>query len=165
MVDQNGNFGGNSHSLGDTFGFSGAEKGEYAKASYYRLDKNDNGYKLIRETTLKNPVAPVEAILTDSGFLITIDNWHNVGFGEIVVIYTPEGIVQKSYRLIDLYEEEKIEKMDFSVSSVLWRCGAYPPHANYGKLEIFDSFGGLLSFDYLASTFEYSKKAVDCTSD
>jgi hypothetical protein len=29
-----------------------------------------------------NPVAPVEFLVADNGHLVTIDNWHNVGYAK-----------------------------------------------------------------------------------
>jgi hypothetical protein len=39
--------------------------------------------------TLKNPVAPVDTLLSNAGYLVTFDNWHNAGYGQVVAIYGP----------------------------------------------------------------------------
>ena len=41
--------------------------------------------------------------MANDGTLVTLDNWHNVGYGDIVVIYAPDGRARKRYRLADLY--------------------------------------------------------------
>ena len=53
-------------STGDTVGFSGAKKGKYAAAEFYRRS-NDRSYKLAAEITLLNPVAPAEFFVSDAG--------------------------------------------------------------------------------------------------
>src|SRR5882724_8397091 len=63
-------------SFGDTVGFSGAGKGPYATAEFYRLEM-DRSYRLAATASLLNPMAPIEFFVTDRGVLITLDNWHN----------------------------------------------------------------------------------------
>lgn len=45
--------------------------------------------RLSATVTLLNPVAPMEYFVTDGGFLMTLDNWHNMGYSKVVVIYSP----------------------------------------------------------------------------
>jgi hypothetical protein len=113
-------------SLGDTVGFSGAAKGPFATAELYRRE-NDRAYRLAATATLLNPVAPVDFFVTDRGFLITLDNWHNLGYGKVVVFYTPEGKPIRAYELSDLFTKSEIEGFGHSVSSIQWRKspGAY----------------------------------------
>src|SRR5262249_38159699 len=60
-------------SVGDTFGFASGTKGRYARARFYALQP-DQSYRLIREAALLNPVAPVDAVVSRRGDLITFDN-------------------------------------------------------------------------------------------
>src|SRR5580765_8513124 len=107
-------------SLGDTVGFSGAPKGPFATAEFYRLEK-DRSYRLAATASLLNPVAPVEFLVTDDGFLITLDNWHNTGYGKVVALYTREGKPIRAYELSDLFTNSEIEGFGHSVSSIPWR--------------------------------------------
>lgn len=109
------------NSIGDVYGFSGAEKGEFATAIYYLLT-DPGGYEPYQKATLQNPVAPVSAFLTDEGTLVTLDNWHNVGIDPVIVIYGSDGVLLRKYKLSDLYEQTQIESMPRSVSSIWWRC-------------------------------------------
>jgi hypothetical protein len=109
-------------SLGDTIGFGGQKKGKYSTAEFYRR-AGDRSYRLLAEATLLNPVAPVEVLVANSGALITIDNWHNVGYGKVVALYTPAGKLVRAYELQDLFEREEIERFPHSVSSIHWRNG------------------------------------------
>src|SRR6266481_8158173 len=89
-------------SFGDTVGFSGAAKGPFATAEFYRLEK-DKSYRLAATATLLNPIAPVEFFVTDRGVLITLDNWHNMGYGSVVALYSADGQPIRSYALSDLF--------------------------------------------------------------
>lgn len=108
-------------SVGDTVGFAGARKGKYGQALYYALQA-DRSYKLLHEMTLQNPVAPVDLLLSDHGYFIAFDNWHNLGHGKVVAIYAPTGKLVRSYELNQLYAVALIEKIPNSVSSRHWRC-------------------------------------------
>jgi hypothetical protein len=107
-------------SLGDTSGFAGAPKGPYARAEFYRRAA-DRSYRLTTEITLDNPVAPVRFFVTDRGYLVTLDNWHNIGYGQVLVAYTPTGKRVASYALKDLFSKAEIESFSHSTSSIQWR--------------------------------------------
>jgi hypothetical protein len=113
-------------SFGDTFGFSGTGKGPFATAEFYRLEK-DRSYRLAATASLLNPVTPAEFFVTDTGFLITLDNWHNMGYGKVVAFYTSEGKPIRAYELSDLFTKSEIEGFGHSESSIQWRKfpGAY----------------------------------------
>src|SRR6266481_3988105 len=85
-------------SFGDTVGFSGAAKGPFATAEFYRLEK-DRSYRLAATAPLLNPVAPIDFFVTDGGFLVTLDNWHNMGYGKVVALYSPQGRLVQAYKL------------------------------------------------------------------
>ena len=63
----------------------------------------------------------MEVLVTDAGFVLTLDNWHNLGYGQVVVFYAPGGELLKSYELTDLYDPKAIERIPHSVSSRAWR--------------------------------------------
>lgn len=107
-------------SVGDTVGFAGAPKGKYAQAEFYQRTPQ-RGYRLVGELTLKNPVAPVMFLVTDRGYLLTLDNWHNLGYGKVVAGYSPDGRSIFAYALSDLFSREEIDGFSHSVSSISWR--------------------------------------------
>ena len=107
-------------SLGDTVGFAGSPKGPYARAEFYRRQP-DRSYVLATETTLANPIAPVQFLVTDRGYLVTLDNWHNYGYGQVVVAYAPDGRRVASYTLKDLFTADEIARFSHSTSSIQWR--------------------------------------------
>ena len=83
---------------GDVVGFQGANRGEYARGLFYALQP-DRSYRLIAAVALVNPVAPVDALVTNRGELVTLDNWHNFGFGAVLAVYDPAGALRASYTL------------------------------------------------------------------
>ncbi|HYL73958.1 MAG TPA: hypothetical protein VEU96_07110 [Bryobacteraceae bacterium] len=110
-------------SVGDTVGFSGAAKGPYATAEFYRLEK-DRSYRLAATASLLNPVAPIDFFVTDGGVLLTLDNWHNMGYEKMVAFYSPEGKLIRAYTLADLFAKSEIDGFGHSVSSIWWRKSA-----------------------------------------
>jgi hypothetical protein len=107
-------------SLGDTFGFAGSPKGHYATAEFYRR-RPDRSYAVVADTTLVNPIAPVHFLVTDRGYLVTLDNWHNVGYGRMLATYAPSGKLIAAYALSDLFSPAEIQSFSHSTSSIHWR--------------------------------------------
>jgi hypothetical protein len=52
--------------------------------------------------SLRSPWTPVDAVILDNGTLITFDQWHHAGFGEVCIAYSPVGNVLWSHTLEDL---------------------------------------------------------------
>lgn len=109
-------------SWGDTNGFAGSPKGAYATAVFYHRS-GDGSYALGATVTLLNPVAPVEFFVTERGYLLTLDNWHNLGYGKVVALYGADGAPIKSYELADLFSGEEIANFEHSASSIWWHKG------------------------------------------
>jgi hypothetical protein len=78
---------------------------------------------LVWQGKLVNPAAPVEVYVSDTGGLVTLDNWHNVGYGPIVVIYDPTGRLVRYWELKDLYTFEEQMQLKYTVSSIWWHTG------------------------------------------
>lgn len=142
-------------SVGDVFGYAGAEKGKYARAVFYRRDGEDRFAKY-REVVLLNPVAPVDFVVSNTGELITFDNWHNLGIGKLIVVYGAEGSVTRSYTLADIYSPRELARFEQSVSSVEWRW-ALPPILERGskEVEFADRLGNFMAVN--VETGELSK--------
>jgi hypothetical protein len=101
-------------------GFAGAPKGPPATAEFYKQEK-DRSYRLAATAPLLNPVAPAEFFVTAGGFLIALDNWHNLGYGKVVAFYTAAGKPIQAYELSDLFTKSEIEGFGHSESSIEWR--------------------------------------------
>ena len=148
-------------SMGDVFGYGGQPKGPYARAEWHRF--NGTTYEKVRETTLLNPIAPITIEVTNQGVLVAIDNWHNLGIGNAVVIYSPNGQVFRKYNLLELYSMSDVEKIDRTVSSLHWRCAGFSTFlASDTELVIDDSLGGRFVFHLDSGAFEYERDAGEC---
>jgi hypothetical protein len=106
--------------VGETVGFRGAPTGPAATAELYGR-ASDRSYRPAWTITLPNPVAPIDLFLTDRGYLVTLDNWHNMGYGTVVAFYSPTGKPIRAYTLADLFSAAEIDAMRKSTSSIWWR--------------------------------------------
>jgi len=74
------------------------------------------------QRNLLNDVAPVEAIVTNEGRVMTLDNWHSMGFGpHAVVIYDTSGASVATFALTDFLPKGYVMALPYSVSSMHWR--------------------------------------------
>jgi hypothetical protein len=142
-------------SWGDVIGFTGSPKGSYAKAEFYQ--RRDDGAYMPRATVmLANPVAPVDFFVTDRGYLATLDNWHNRGYGKVFALYSPGGALIQSYELADLFSKEEIERFEHSVSSIAWHKGPAYLQADQKSLYVtVDEKGSGLSFNTETGAYQY----------
>lgn len=150
-------------SIGDTVGFAGARKGAYAQAEFYKRHA-DQSYRRVAEVTLKNPVAPVDALVSNAGYLITFDNWHNAGHGQVVAIYSPRGEGIAAYGLTRLYPPARLAQLPESVSSRWWRCGppGYVDPGTQTKAYVVEHFGGTFVFALTTGEFAYHPGVAAC---
>jgi len=140
--------------LGDTMGFAGEKKGKYASAEFYGRAK-DRSYKLTAQVFLLNPVAPVEFFVSDDGRLATLDNWHNLGYGNVVSVYDSRGRVVKSYALSDLFQTDELKDFSRSVSSVQWRKGPAYIRPDQKTLLVTVKSGADLVFGLETGSYKY----------
>ena len=150
-------------SYGDTVGFKGSKTGTYARGEFYKKQP-DRSYKLIADVALQNPVTPVDMLLSNHGYLLTFDNWHNTGYGKVVAIYRPNGELVRTYELEALYPVKQLEAIPISVSSRWWRCrpfGFVDP-GEQTKVYVFEHFGGTFTFELSMGTHEYQAGHSKC---
>lgn len=152
-------------SWGDLFGFQGATVGRYARATYYRRDLSSNIYQPYLEIDMPNPVAPVDLMVNNQGVVVTLDNWHNAGYGKVVVIYSREGKIISAYELNDLYAQEEIQKIPRSVSSRWWRCSSSDAYMVGESAWVFDALGGVFEFKLKDGSFKYGQASQKCLSE
>lgn len=150
-------------SIGETQGFAGAPKGEPASAEFFR-SQADRSYGFISEAKLVNPVAPVDALVSSAGRLITFDNWHNAGYGRIVAIYDQDARLVAAYELEGLYPPERLARLPASVSSRWWRCPAfgYVDPGLETKVYVAEKLGGTFIFELASGAFEYLPGTATC---
>ncbi|HZF04478.1 MAG TPA: hypothetical protein VE932_09125 [Patescibacteria group bacterium] len=150
-------------SVGESVGFAGAPKGAPARGEFY-LRQGDRSYRLVADVALANPVAPVEALVSNAGHLITFDNWHNAGYGAVVAIYDPSGRFVRSWRLEDLYDAKRIADIPRSVSSRWWRCaprGFVDPPTQH-QVYAFERLGGSFVFTLASGAVAYTAGRARC---
>lgn len=74
------------------------------------------------QRALLNDVAPVSAVVTNGGRVITFDNWHSTGYGSnAVVIYNMRGAPLRRLSLPDFLPRDYVIALPRSVSSLHWR--------------------------------------------
>ena len=150
-------------SWGEAAGFKGAPTGPHAQARYYRLDEAQSQFVLYQERELLNPVKPVFFAIGEDGTLATLDNWHNAGYGPVVVVYAPSGETLKSYELKDLYSEAQIAQFPISVSSIWWRCPATAPAIEpNGALAFTDALGQRVAVDLATGAVTFEPAPAPC---
>ena len=142
-------------SWGDVFGFASAPKGPYAQAAFYQR-REGGAYVPSATVSLLNPVAPVDYFVTNGGGLVTLDNWHNRGYGKVFALYSPAGALIKTYELTELFSKEEIERFSHSESSILWHTAATYRQADRESLQVtVDEKGGGLSFNTRTGAYQY----------
>jgi hypothetical protein len=52
-----------------------------------------------------------------------LDNWHNEGYGAVIVLYHWDGTLVRTYQLADLFPKKEIDSFPMSESSVWWHKG------------------------------------------
>jgi hypothetical protein len=91
----------------------------YCKGTLYKQTENGK-FEKVWESRLSNDVAPVAALVSNSGeYVVTFDNWHSVGYGDdVVVIYGRLGKTIRKMALSDIVSPDT--RLPRSVSSIWW---------------------------------------------
>ena len=92
-------------------------------AILYRINEDKDTVEIWKKNLI-NSISPVEALVSNNGKrIITIDNWHSVGYGiDVFVVYNEKGELIKRYKLDD-FTLFPINNYMFSISSIWWDCG------------------------------------------
>lgn len=92
-----------------------------ARATVEHLEAS-GAWVAVWESALSNEIAPVDALVSDSGEVVTFDNWHGMGYGQnAIVIYDRQGRVVRELALVDFLPAFYVEALPHSVSSIRWR--------------------------------------------
>jgi hypothetical protein len=152
-------------SIGDVYGFAGAKRGQYAEALLLRYDEDLETYAEVTRYRTRNPVAPVDILVTNEGWLITLDNWHNFGFGIVVASYDNHGAVIQTLSLGNIFSTDQLDNLDRSVSSIWWRCAPAILDPIDKSIGVSDSLGRILSIDFLDGTVAVVGSSDNCVDD
>jgi len=106
-------------------------------ARLYKKTKNIGLPDLVWEKELVNPISPYEAMITNDGkYVITFDDWYNLGFGEnVMVVYGENGELLKQYRLHEITNIPE-NQLSVSVTSIWWYFGHETYSENPDKVKI-----------------------------
>lgn len=106
----------------------GACKASIEPGNAQPADKGGSPAKLTRSGTcgegsfaLRSEWMPVGVVVLDDGSVVTFDQWHSLGYGEVAIFYAPDGTVRWSKTLVQLLGQEALDRAPHSVSSIWWR--------------------------------------------
>lgn len=101
---------------------AGSIPGNLQKQAQGYMEHLDHGHWVaVWNEPLVNDVAPVSAIVSATGQVVTFDNWASMGYGDdAVVIYDLHGKPMRVMGLKDFLPAEYIEALPRSVSSLWW---------------------------------------------
>jgi len=146
----------------DPVAVTGSPNGAAARGEFYERQTN-RSYRLVGDVLLQNPIGPTDALVTNAGYVVTFDNWHNFGYGMVVVIYAPGGRLIRALTVEDLYPRDRIAKIPLSVSSRWWRCA---PHGyvdpEQTTIYVSEYFGGTFTFTLRDGAFAYHPGQAEC---
>ncbi len=149
-------------SMGDVYGFAGTPKGNYAAATLFKYDNDLETYAEVKIFRTRNPIAPVDVVLSNNGWIVALDNWHNFGIGTVVASYDSDGALVRELKLADIFTQEDLGKLDRSVSSVWWRCGPAELDNFTTTIGIRDTLGREISINYVDGTINVVGESGDC---
>ncbi len=116
--------------------------------------KNEIAYK----RTPVNEISPVEIYVSDSGHVITLNDWLRSGYKHSLVIYDPKGNIIRDSALEDIFTEEEIKnKVKRSVSSRSWRYHGEKPFFKDNTFVITTLWGTKLDINIIDGKI-YQKK-------
>ena len=153
------------NSIGDVYGFSGSPKGPYAEASLLHFDSSKGSYTLQTKYRTENAVSPVDVLVTNEGWLIALDNWHNYGIGAVLATYDANGKLIQSLTLSDIFDADQAKELDHSVSSIWWRCGRPMLEDFENVVVIEDSLDRILSINYVDGVVKVVGESDNCVDD
>ncbi len=102
---------------------AGGVAGSQQATASGKLERRQNGrWKVEWEKSLVNEVSPVAALVSNTGQVVTFDNWHSVGHGkDAIAIYHADGSLVRALALVDFLPDAYIRALPHSVSAMRWR--------------------------------------------
>lgn len=135
--------------------------GDYKKKTppTIALEKlNHHVNEIVYKRAPVNEISPVEIYISDSGYVITLNDWLMSGFKHSFVIYDPKGNIIRDSRLEDMFSEEEIEnKVKRTVSSRRWRYLGEKPYFNDNTFFITTLWGTILDINIIDGKINQKK--------
>ena len=104
-----------------TSGPKPGEAGQPAQATVFRYDPAAKIYRVTTTFALRNPLAPMTAIISDRAeFIVTCDDWDpDIGCtSNVVVVYRGSGEMVKAWSLEDIFSPAEIKRFGPFASNV-----------------------------------------------
>jgi hypothetical protein len=94
-----------------------------ATAAVFKLDARTGNYLRTATFSLRNPIAPHEALITNGArHIVTFDDWAAIGRTEnVVVVYRGTGELVRAWSLTDIFPESERKAFFSTMSSTRWR--------------------------------------------
>jgi hypothetical protein len=96
-----------------------------AQATVYRYDTGSKGYRVTGSFALRNPVAPMTAVISNgAAFVVTCDDYDPAigSTPNVVVVYRGSGELVKAWALEDIFSSAEIERFGpFPDNVPVWR--------------------------------------------
>ncbi len=119
---------------------------------------NHHKNEIVYKKAPVNEISPVEIYVSDSGYVITLNDWLRSGYKHSLVIYDPKGNIIRDSRLEDMFTEEEIEnKVEPSVSSRRWRYLGEKPYFNDNSFVITTLWGTILDINIIDGKIKQKK--------
>jgi hypothetical protein len=92
-------------------------------ATLTKWDSKEQSYKFLRRLTLRNPIRPSTAVITNDGqFLVTFDDYCEMGrISNTVVIYDLQQGTSQAHALEDFLPPSYRKTLKDSISNTFWR--------------------------------------------
>jgi hypothetical protein len=117
-------------------------------------DQNPTAPRKVYDRRLVNKVAPVLTYLTNTGQLVTLDEWHHAGYDHALVVYDRRGRLIMDCHLDQLLLPTEKADVQQSVSSRWYRADPNPIWLDQPQttIHIKTSWGPTMSFDLATGT-------------
>jgi hypothetical protein len=115
----------------------------------------DRGFRLLADVELRNPVSPVDGVVTNTGHLVTFDDWFCKGYGGVIAVYGSRGDLIRRIRIDQLYDPSMLVQLPRSTSSRSWRCPVQTAGTDGDTVTVFEQLGGAFVLDARTGAFEY----------
>lgn len=97
-------------------------QGTPARVVLYRFDAGHERYAFHAGWNLPQRRFPVDVLVTDAAHLVVLDEWGQMGKGQVLTIFSANGKQRFAFTLKQLLGK-RAAGAPASVSSVWWRCG------------------------------------------
>jgi hypothetical protein len=91
-----------------------------------------------------NALSPVGLIVTDSGYVVSFDDWNSAGYEHALVVYDPSCRLVRDAALEELVSPDDLKRVERSSSSRHWRYDDEPPVITDATVSITSRWGTTL---------------------